>query len=109
VISVRRRASDFAVLRALGFRPRDVRASVSWQAAALATLGALIGLPLGVLVGRFAWARIAANIGVLEAQRLPLIVMLLAIPVAVILAIAIALVPARRAARIHPAEVLRTE
>ena len=109
VVSVRRRATDFAVLRALGFRPRDVKASVSWQAASVAIVGALVGLPLGVLIGRFAWSRISTNIGVIEAQRVPGLVLLLAMPIAVGLSIAIALLPARRAARVHPADALRSE
>jgi hypothetical protein len=109
VVSVRRRTGDFAVLRALGFRPRDVRAAVSWQAASLGAVGAAIGIPLGVLVGRFGWSRVAGSIGVLEVHRVPGVVLLVAVPVAVLLAIAIALLPSRRAARIHPAEVLRTE
>jgi predicted lysophospholipase L1 biosynthesis ABC-type transport system permease subunit len=109
VVSVRRRAADFAVLRALGFRPNEVRTAVSWQAASLGVVGAAIGLPLGILLGRFAWSRVTASIGVLEVQRFPVSLFLLAIPTAAVLALAIALVPARRAARIHPAEVLRTE
>jgi hypothetical protein len=108
-VSARRRAGDFAVLRALGFRPRDVKSAVSWQAASTGAVGAVIGIPLGVLLGRFAWSRVAANIGVLEVQRVPALVLLAAIPVAVVLAVAIALVPARRAARLRPAEVLRSE
>ena len=39
VVGARRRARDFAVLRALGFRRRNVRAAVSWEAGALGVRG----------------------------------------------------------------------
>ena len=45
----------------------------------------------------------------LVVQRTAFAVVLVIVPAAVILAIAIALVPARRAARMRPAEILRSE
>jgi hypothetical protein len=109
VVGARRRARDFAVLRALGFRRRNVRSAVSWEAGALAFAGAAIGIPLGIILARLAWARTARGIGVMVVQRTALPVVLVIVPVAVILAIAIALIPARRAAKMRPAEILRSE
>jgi ABC-type antimicrobial peptide transport system permease subunit len=109
VVGARRRARDFAVLRSLGFRRRNVRAAVSWEAGALAFAGAAIGIPLGIVVARLAWARTARSIGVLVVHRTPFAVVLVIVPIAVLLAIAIALLPARRAARMQPAEILRSE
>ena len=86
-----------------------MRAAVSWEAGTLAFAGAAIGIPLGIILARLAWARTAEGIGVLVVQRNALAVVLLIVPVAVLLAIAIALVPARRAARLRPAEILRSE
>lgn len=108
-VGVRRRARDFAVLRAMGFRPGDVRVSVASEAFALAACGALIGIPLGVVVGRFAWRKVAAGVGVLIVQRVPIGALVAALPVAVILALGAALVPGRRAARVRPSQILRTE
>ena len=45
----------------------------------------------------------------LVVQRTVFVVVLVIVPVAVLLAIAIVLVPARRAARMRPAEILRSE
>ncbi len=109
VVGVRRRARDFAVLRALGFRRRDVRAAVSWEAGALALAGAVIGVPAGLVIARIAWARTADGIGVMAVHRIPAGAILVIVPAAVVLAIAIALLPARRAANSPPSEILRDE
>ena len=109
IVGVRRRRRDFGVLRALGFRPRDVGASVSWQAVAIALLGSVVGLFLGLLLARFMWARVAASIGVRALPRLPLAALVLAVPLAVLIAVVASLVPAGRAARLRPADILRSE
>ena len=108
-VGARRRSHDFAILRALGFRPRDVRKSISIEAMTLAVCGAVIGIPLGVLLGRLAWQNVANSVGVRAAQNIPLAALLIAIPAAAFVALAAALIPARRAARLHPGEMLRTE
>jgi predicted lysophospholipase L1 biosynthesis ABC-type transport system permease subunit len=109
VVSVRRGRHDLGVLRAVGFRGRDVGATVAWQAVALAVVGGAIGLPLGVLLGRFVWRSVAEGTGVRTVYELPAVAVLLAIPVAALIAVLAALVPARRAARLHPSELLRAE
>ena len=109
VVGVRRRARDFAVLRAIGFRRRQVRAAVAWEAGVLTFAGALIGVPVGIVIARLAWARTAHGIGVAVVDRVPLTVLLVLPPAAVLLAVIVALLPARRAARLRPAEILHTE
>ncbi|HEV2426855.1 MAG TPA: FtsX-like permease family protein, partial [Acidimicrobiales bacterium] len=47
--SVRRRRRDLALLKTLGFTPRMVRASIAVQASVVALIGAVVGIPLGVL------------------------------------------------------------
>jgi FtsX-like permease family len=109
VVGVRRRARDYAVLRALGFRRRGVRSAVAWEAAAIAGAGALLGIPVGVLLGRLAWARTARTVGVLVAQRLPALVVVLAVPASIAFAVVVAQLPARRAVRLRTADILRSE
>ena len=65
VLTVRRRGGDLAVLRALGLRPRDVRRAVGWQAATMAAIAAIAGVPVGVVLGRFVWTGIARPANVL--------------------------------------------
>lgn len=87
VTAVRRRRHDLAVLRALGFPPRQNAACIAWQATTVAVVGLVLGLPLGVVVGRLSWRWVADSTPLLYVP-----------PVA-----------ARRAARLRPAEVLRSE
>ena len=57
--SVRRRRPDLAVLKSLGLLPSQVLSTVLWQATALAAASLLVGLPLGILAGRWAWVLFA--------------------------------------------------
>jgi ABC-type antimicrobial peptide transport system permease subunit len=107
--TVRHRRRDLAVLKVLGLTRPQVRGVVAWQASAFAAVALLIGLPLGVVAGRLAWAVFAGDAGVSAAADVPLDWVLLAIPVTVGLANLIAAWPGWRAARLRPAAVLRTE
>ncbi len=109
VSTVRRRGTDLAVLRALGMTPHNTRAVLAWQATTLSVLGLLVGLPLGVIVGRTVWRVIADVTPLLFVAPLAGLVLVLAVPITFAAANALALVPARRAARIRPAELLHTE
>ena len=107
--SVRRRRPDLAVLKSLGLLPSQVLGTVLWQASALAAAALLVGLPLGVLAGRWAWVLFARSAGVAPAADIPVALVLAAIPVTLLLAIVIAAGPGWAAARIRPASVLRAE
>jgi predicted lysophospholipase L1 biosynthesis ABC-type transport system permease subunit len=109
VLSVRRRAHDFAVLRALGCTPRQVDRIVAWQATMLAIAGTVIGAPLGILLGRFVWTRLADAYGVRTDTAWPWITITIALIGTVALANAIAWLPARRAGQRPVVEMLRTE
>jgi FtsX-like permease family len=108
VTSVRRRRRDLAILKAFGFVGRQVRASVAWQATAIAGTGLIVGLPLGVAAGRWAWTALADAFAI---QPVTVVApgLLLAVPAVLLLANAVAAIPARTAARTRPAVVLRTE
>src|SRR5271165_748418 len=107
--SVRRRRRDLAVLKTLGLVRSQVLRVVAWEASALAAAALLIGLPLGVLAGRWAWALFAGSAGVSGVADVPLPLILLAIPVTLALANLIAAGPGWDAARLRPASVLRSE
>jgi ABC-type lipoprotein release transport system permease subunit len=108
VTSVRRRRRDLAILKAVGFVGRQVRASVAWQATAIAGTGLLVGLPLGVAAGRWAWTLLAQGFAIQPVAVLSP-ELLLAVPAVLLLANAVAAIPARTAARTRAAVVLRTE
>src|SRR5580693_6352055 len=109
VTGVRRRRRDLALLKTLGFERSQVLGVVAWEASAFAIVALLIGLPLGILAGRWAWAYFANAAGVPADATVPLTAVLLAIPVTLLIANLIAAWPGWTAARLRPALVLRTE
>ena len=52
---VQRRRRDLAVLKTMGLLRSQLLRVVCWQASALAAVALLVGLPLGLLAGRWAW------------------------------------------------------
>jgi len=109
VTSVRRRARDLALLKTLGFVGSQVRATVAWQATTLAAVGLVLGIPAGLVIGRSAWAIVARRLGIDDHIPIPWLAITVTVPAAVVVANFIALLPGRRAARIRPADVLRSE
>ena len=109
VAGVQRRRRDLAVLKTLGFTRSQVAATVAWQATTIIAVAVVIGVPLGLAVGRFAWRLFADDLGVKPEVVAPLAPVLLLIPVTLILANLVAALPGWFAARIRPAPVLRTE
>ena len=107
--SVRRRRRDLAILRALGFTGRQVRATVSWMAVTVAAAALAVGVPVGLLCGRQIWRFLAAQLGIEPVVTLPLLSLLALIAAGLALAIAIAAIPGAAAARTRPAEFLRAE
>ncbi|MDT7570317.1 MAG: putative transport system permease protein, partial [Actinomycetota bacterium] len=109
VLTSSRRAHDIAVLRSLGFTPRQVAASVLTMAGVTATIGLVAGLPLGLAVGRLVWHQVAASTQVATDVALPDTLLAMVVPVVLCAAAVLALLPARRSAAVGPAGVLRTE
>ena len=70
-VSARRRRHDFAVLRALGFVRRDLGLTMSWQAISVAAVGVVVGVPLGVIVGRWAWLAAIGSVGMVDTPAVP--------------------------------------
>jgi ABC-type antimicrobial peptide transport system permease subunit len=107
--AIRRRRRDLAVLKALGFLRRDVARTVTVQAMTLSALALVIGLPVGVLVGRFVWQRFVDWQGIPSVPMVSVLALGL-IGIAVLVAAAlIAALPAQFAARTSPAEALHAE
>ncbi|HXZ74379.1 MAG TPA: FtsX-like permease family protein [Streptosporangiaceae bacterium] len=88
--SVRRRRRDLAVLKTLGLVRSQVLRVVAWEASALVGAALLVGLPLGILAGRWAWAIFAGSAGVSGAADVPVALVLAAVPVTLVLASLIA-------------------
>jgi len=109
ITSVRRRRKDLAILRTLGFKRRQVASAVAWQSIVLAVIALLIGVPVGVLLGRLGWSLFATNLGVVSVPVVSWLPVLAAIPVTIVAAVLISIGPALAARRTKPATILRAE
>jgi len=109
VTTVRRRRHELAVMRSIGFTRGQSRVAIAWQATLIAAAGVVVGVPLGIVTGRLMWRWLAHNFPVVYVPPLAAVAVLLVVPAAIALANLLAAWPARSAARIRPAEALRTE
>jgi len=109
VTSIRRRRRDLAVLKTIGFRRRQITATVAWQATTISVIALLIGVPVGVIVGRWAWVFYADRLGVVAEPVVAVSKVLLTVPLAIVIANLVAFVPGLIARRTKPAIVLRAE
>jgi FtsX-like permease family len=109
IASVRRRRRDLALLKTLGFTRRQLGAVVAWQSTVAVGIGALVGVPLGIVVGRELWNLFADAIHAVPQPTVPTLTIALIVIGALVLANLVAAIPARQAARTRTAVLLRAE
>jgi hypothetical protein len=107
--TVRRRRRDLALLKALGFTRRQLRACVAWQATVAAAVGAVIGVPVGIALGRQLWILFARSIYAVPEPTVPALAVILVGFGALLLANLAAALPGRIAANTPPSLVLRAD
>jgi hypothetical protein len=107
VTSVRRRRREIAVLEAIGFVRRQVRASIVMHAVALVVVALVIGIPAGMIAGRLMWKLFETELGLVSSAVIPFVLVAVEIVVAIGLAAAVAVGPAFWATRRRPAAPLR--
>ena len=103
LVSVTERTREIGIMKAVGARNREVMGVFVIEAALLGTLGSILGVPLGVLVGYGA----AGYADVTFALAPEWIV--LAVVVGLLVGVLAGLYPAWRAARVDPIDALRHE
>lgn len=109
IASVRRRRRDLAIMKTLGFTRRRIVAAVAWQATVDAIVGAVVGIPLGILFGRELWTLFARDINAVPQPTVPGTALALVGFGTIVVAIIAALWPGRSAATTPPGLVLRSE
>jgi hypothetical protein len=109
VTAVRRRRKELAMLRALGCTAGQMRRLVLVQATTLIGLALLVAVPIGVIAGRLLWSATARWLGVPVLRVVPGAEIALVVLGAFVVGSIAALVPAIRAGRVDPAEILRSE
>jgi len=109
VVSVSRRRREIGLLKALGFVNGQIASAVIWQATTLASIGIVVGTPIGIVIGQAVWRAFANNLGVFPISVVQ--VWLLAALVAGVFVVAnlLAVAPALVATRARAGELLRTQ
>ncbi|MGO9963604.1 MAG: ABC transporter permease [Acidimicrobiales bacterium] len=107
-VSVSRRRREVGLLKVLGFVNFQVASAVIWQATTLALVGAVVGVPLGVVAGRATWNAFADNLGAVPVSVVPLWLVCALVAGVLVAANVISVAPALVATRSKPGELLRT-
>ena len=97
------------MLKAIGLVRRQIAALVCWQAATVALVGIVVGVPLGVIAGRAVWQAFATNLGVVPVTVIAVGTLAVLAAAVLVGAIVLAIGPALMSARSRPAALLRTE
>ena len=109
ISSVRRRRHEMALLKTLGFTRRQLAAVVAWQSSVAVAIGVVLGVPVGIVFGRWLWDLFAHNIDVVPSPTVPAFAIALVALGALVLANVVAAIPGRIAARTKTATLLRAE
>ena len=88
-------AGGLALLETLGFTRRQLLATVARQASVAATVGIVVGVPLGIVFGRWLWTLFAREIFAVPYPSDPLsqIIIIIVVVGALVLAILVAIPP----------------
>ena len=79
------------------------------QATLIALVGLVIGIPIGIVVGRLAWSEVIDRFGGVVDLVTPVGALALVSLAVVVTANLVGIVPGLRAARAHTASILRAE
>ena len=109
VVSVTRRRREIGLLKALGFVNRQIVASVAWQATALVGVGTVVGVPLGIVLGREVWSAFANNLGVVPVPVVEPWLLVAVVVGILVVANLLAVAPALAAKRSKPQQLLRAQ
>jgi putative ABC transport system permease protein len=109
VVAVRRRSHDLAVLRAVGYTPGQTAMAVMTMAIVVVGVALAVGVPLGIGAGRLLWQLVARDASVQGDALVPTLRMFAISGGVLVAAVLVAALPARRAATLVPATLLRAE
>jgi len=109
IASVRRRRRNLALLKVLGCTHGQLAVAIVWQSTVAVGIGTIVGVPLGILSGRFLWDLFAREINAVPQPTVPVLSIVLIVVGALVLANVIAAIPGRIAARTPTALLLRAE
>jgi putative ABC transport system permease protein len=103
MVSVTNRTREIGVRKALGATQREILLQFLVEAATLTGIGGIIGIIVGLTLGRLVTLFMNIDAGI------PVLLTLVAVTVSVGIGIVFGMIPARRAARLDPIAALRYE
>ncbi len=103
MVSVTNRTREIGVRKAVGATQREILLQFLVEASTLTGIGGLIGIIVGLALGRLITTFMNIDAGV------PIVLTLIAVSVSVGIGVVFGMIPARRAARLDPIEALRYE
>jgi FtsX-like permease family/MacB-like periplasmic core domain len=109
VTNASRRRRDLALLQTLGFRSRQIGATIAAHAATVAIVGLVVGIPVGIVVGRLCWRAVAHSAGFDPTATVPVLLIVATAPIVLAAVLGIAAFPAHRMRHLRPAVALRSE
>jgi ABC-type lipoprotein release transport system permease subunit len=109
VVSVARRRREIGLLKSLGFVNGQIGAAVCWQATTIALVGVVIGVPLGIVVGRAVWQTFATNLGTVPVATVKVWLIVALGAGVLVIANLLAIAPALVARSKNAGELLRTQ
>jgi ABC-type lipoprotein release transport system permease subunit len=71
MMSAARRRRESAVFEAIGFVRAQRIAVVVWQALTIASVGVIVGAPIGVMLGRLVWRESIDQLGIVDTATIP--------------------------------------
>jgi hypothetical protein len=108
VSTMRRRVTDLSVLRALGCTPRQLSSTLRWQGFMLTAAAFVVGIPVGLVAGRFAWRAFASHIGIAPDGVVPILTLEVAAAALLAITIVVASAVGRRVPSAMHREPART-
>ena len=107
--SVRRRRRDLALFKALGLTRRQLAGIVAAQSTIAAGIGVVLGIPIGIVLGRSLWELFARAIDAVPEPTVPTAALVLVGVGTLMLANAVAVIPGLAAARTRTSVLLHSE
>ena len=108
-VTVARRRRELAVLATLGVTRAQIRRTLLVETSLFALCGLVIGVPLGVMVGRGVWSIVAGGAGVATDPSIPGIPVLFLLVGTVLFTSIVGLGAGVVATRLRPGAALRSE
>ena len=106
-LSIFERTREIGLLRAVGMSRSQVRSTIRWESIIIAVFGTTLGLAIGTFFG---WATVRAMAGEgIDTLTIPVTSLVVVATIAGLAGALAAVVPARRAARLHVLEALTAD